>query len=168
MLDAGGREGGRRGMSYRNLEVWQMARMLSVEVHRMSVERLPKFEMYEEGAQIRRSMKSVRANIVEGYGRRRYKQEYIRFLTCALASCDETTDHLEILFETGSLTDAGLYTKLHDDLQVLGRKLNLFLQSIERGHQSVREDSAEYIIESDVPASSTQHPVSSIQHPLQT
>jgi len=41
---------------------------------------LPKFEMYEEGSQIRRSAKSVAANIVEGYGRRRYKQEFIRFL----------------------------------------------------------------------------------------
>jgi len=30
-------------------------------------------------------------NIVEGYGRRRYKQEFIRFLTYSLALHDERT-----------------------------------------------------------------------------
>ena len=58
-------------MSYRDLEVWQMSRELVVDIHRMSVEKLPRFELYEQGSQIRRSMKSVKANIVEGYGRKR-------------------------------------------------------------------------------------------------
>src|SRR5690625_6379310 len=39
---------------------------------------LPKYELYETGSQIRRSSKSIRANIVEGYGRRRYKRDYIK------------------------------------------------------------------------------------------
>ena len=75
--------------------------------------KLPKFEMVEQGSQIRRSIKSVKSNIVEGYGRRRYRLEYIRFLNFSIASYDETTDHLETLFETGSLTDESLYQKLH-------------------------------------------------------
>ena len=79
-----------------------MSRGLVADVHKMSLARLPKFEMFEEGTQIRRSMKSIRSNIVEGYGRRRYKAEFIHFLTYAQASCDETIDHLKILFETGS------------------------------------------------------------------
>ena len=37
-------------------------------------------EMYEEGLQIRRSSKSVSSNIVEGFGRRRYQADYIKFL----------------------------------------------------------------------------------------
>ena len=82
-----------------------MAREVSIDIHKMTLEKLPKFEMYEEGSQIRRSSKSVRSNIVEGYGRRDYKQDYIRFLVIALASNDETTDHLETLYETGSLKD---------------------------------------------------------------
>ena len=110
----------------------------------MSLRELPKFEMYESGSQIRRSVKSVRSNIVEGYGRRRYKQDYIRFLTYALASCDETTDHLETLFETESLSGSEVYNSLHDKLQTLGKKLNLFLQSVEIRHQSVREERAAY------------------------
>ena len=131
-------------MSYRNLEIWSLARELTVEIHKMTPSELPKFEMYEEGSQIRRSAKSVRSNIVEGYGRRRYKQDYIRFLTYALASCDETTDHLETLFETESLIDSQIYGSLHDKLQTLGKKLNLFLQSVETRHKSVREASVEY------------------------
>ena len=51
-------------MSYRNLEVWKISRDLVVVVTRMSLEMLPKFEMYETGSQIRRSIKSVKSNIV--------------------------------------------------------------------------------------------------------
>ena len=102
----------------------------------MTLTKLPKFEMFEEGSQIRRSIKSVKSTIVEGYGRRRYKQEFIRFLNYAIASNDETIDHLETLFETESLTDEDLYETIHDKLEVLGKKLNLFIQSVERGHDS--------------------------------
>ena len=83
---------------------------------------------------------ALRAPGSAGIGRRRYKQDYIRFLAYSLASCDETTDHLEALYETGSLADKELYERLHADLQVLGRKLNSFLQSVERSHNVPRED----------------------------
>lgn len=131
-------------MSYRKLEIWQLARDLTIETHRMTLEKLPKFEMYEEGAQIRRSMKSVKATMVEGYGRRRYKQEFIKFLTYAHASCDETIDHLETLFETGSLTDEKQYESLRVRLDALGGKLNRFIQAVEESHLSVREDEPAY------------------------
>jgi len=123
-------------LSYKNLEIWQIARELVVDIHKMTLNNLPKFEMFEEGAQIRRSSKSVKSTIVEGYGRRRYKQEFIRFLTYALGSNDETTDHLETLFDTGSLTDRPLYDKLHERADMLGKKLNLFMQSVQKSHIS--------------------------------
>jgi four helix bundle protein len=123
-------------VSYRDLEIWQLARTLTIDVHRMTLRELPKFEMYEEGCQIRRSMKSVRSNIVEGYGRRRYKQDFIRFLTYALASNDETTDHLETLLETESLTNETLFSDIQARLDLLGRKINSFLQSVESGHRT--------------------------------
>jgi len=120
-------------MSYRNLEIWQMARELTIDVHKMSLT-LPKFEMYEEASQIRRSMKSVRSNVVEGYGRRRYKNDYIRFIIYALSSNDETVDHLETLYETESLKDQKLFKNLKDRLQKLGIKINNFLTAIEKNH----------------------------------
>jgi four helix bundle protein len=115
-------------MSYKNLEIWKLARELSIEVHKLTLNELPKFEMYEEGSQIRRSCKSVRSNIVEGYGRKKYQAEYYRFLTFALASNNETTDHLEILFETGSFKNKELFKVLYEKLDTLGRKINTFMQ----------------------------------------
>ncbi|MBL7875867.1 MAG: four helix bundle protein, partial [Cyclobacteriaceae bacterium] len=64
-------------MSYKKLEIWQEAKKLSITIHEMTL-KLPKFEQFEEAQQIRRSSKSVRSNIVEGYGRRRYKADFIR------------------------------------------------------------------------------------------
>ncbi|PYK46299.1 MAG: four helix bundle protein [Verrucomicrobia bacterium] len=127
-------------MSYRDLEIWKLARQVAIAVHRMTLQNLPKFEMYEEGSQIRRSAKSVAANIVEGYGRRRYKQEFIRFLVFAHASCDETIDHLEMLFDTKSLTNEVVYRELSTQLDLLGRKLNVFIDSVERSHRVDRRD----------------------------
>ena len=123
-------------MNYRNLEVWQLARELVIMIHEMTLTKLPKFEMFEEGSQIRRAIKSVKSNIVEGYGRRRYKQEFIRFVDYALASCDETADHLDTLIATQSLKDVATIDEITSGLEKLGRKLNLFLQGIERSHIS--------------------------------
>ena len=130
----------RRRMSYRDLEIWKLARQMAVAVHRMTLQNLPKFEMYEEASKIRRSAKSVSANIVEGYGRRRYKQGFIRFLVFAHASCDETIDHLEVLFETGSLENKTVYRDLSSQLDLLGRKLNVFIDSVERSHRTDHRD----------------------------
>jgi len=123
-------------MSYKKLVIWQKARELVLDIHKMTLNKLPQFELYEEGSQIRRSIKSVKSNIVEGYGRRRYKHDFIRFLTYSLASCDETTDHLENLYETESLKDEALYQNFHERLQTLGKKINLFIQSVEKGHRT--------------------------------
>ena len=123
-------------MSYRKLEIWQKARELVIDIHKMTLSKLPQFELYEEGSQIRRSIKSTKSTIVEGYGRRRYKLDYVRFLTYSIASCDETTDHLEILYETASLKDEGLYNSLHERLQILGKKINRFIQSVEAEHRT--------------------------------
>jgi four helix bundle protein len=123
-------------MSYKNLEIWQLARELVIDIHKMTINELPKFEMYEEGSQIRKSIKSAKSTIVEGYGRRRYKQEYMRFLTYAIGSTDETIDHLETLFETESLKDEKPYKNLHKRLNLLGKKLIRFQEAVDRGHMS--------------------------------
>ncbi len=118
-------------MSYKNLEIWRLSREVVIEIHHMSVS-LPRFEQFEEAQQIRRSVKSIKSNIVEGYGRRRYKNEFIRFLIIAIASNDETTDHLETLFETGSLKDEVTFVHLKSKLTELGRKINNFITAVEK------------------------------------
>ena len=120
-------------MSYKNLEIWQLAKEMVIGIHKMSLS-LPKFEQFEEAQQIRRSSKTVRSCIVEGYGRRRYKADFIKFLIYSHSSNDETIDHLETIFETESLTDKALYEELLKKLDTLGRKINSFLQSVEKYH----------------------------------
>lgn len=121
-----------QAQSYKDLEIYQLAHRLAIEVHRVSLI-LPKFEAYEEASQLRRAAKSVPANVVEGFGRRRYKGDFIRFLTYAHASCSETIEHLEIVIETGSLpADKG--KPLLDDYNLLGRKINRFIQAVIQQH----------------------------------
>jgi four helix bundle protein len=51
--------------SYRDLDIYHESKRLAIEIHLMSLN-LPKFEIYEEGGQIRRSSKAVTSMIVEG------------------------------------------------------------------------------------------------------
>lgn len=124
-------------MGYKKLDIWQRSRELVIDIHKMSL-KLPKFELYETGSQIRRSMKGVKANIVEGYGRRHYKNDFIRFIIYALASTDETIDHLETLHETGSLKDDTQFQQLHERLNILSKMINNFLSSVQKNHKSTK------------------------------
>ncbi|WP_297095892.1 four helix bundle protein [uncultured Draconibacterium sp.] len=115
--------------SYRDLEIYQSAYQLAIKVHKMTLT-LPAYELYEQGSQVRRSTKSIKDNIVEGYGRNRYKQDFIRFLVDALASCDEANSQLtminELHFESKGLND------LIADYELLGKKLNKFIDYVEK------------------------------------
>jgi four helix bundle protein len=51
--------------------------------------------MYELGSQLRRSSDSVPTTIVEGYGRKKYKADFVKFLTYSYASCLETVYPIE-------------------------------------------------------------------------
>ena len=79
--------------TYKDLDIYKISLQLFLELHPISL-KLPKYELYELGSQVRRSSDSVVSNIVEGYGRRTYKGDYIRFLVYSHASCLETITHL--------------------------------------------------------------------------
>ncbi len=121
--------------SYRDLDIYKKTHKLAIEIHDMSL-KLPRFELYEEGNQIRKSSKSVKSNIVEGFGRRRYKQEFIRFLTYSIASCDETRDHLDTLYETKSLRYIKKYKYFCEEYDHLGRMISNFIKSVDGGHKT--------------------------------
>ena len=118
-------------MSYKNLEIWKLADELVVEIHEMTLTKLPKFEMFAVGDQIRRSSKSVKSTIVEGCGRKPYKREFLKFLVYSLGSYDETIDHLETPYKTKSLQDDEVYNYLHAKLEILGKKINLFIKGVD-------------------------------------
>ncbi len=124
-----------KAKSYKDLEIFILSKELAIKVHKMTLEKLPKFEMYEEGNQIRRSSKSIVSCIVEGYGRRRYKNDFVLYLTYALSSCDETKAHLEMLAETGSL-DQTMSAALLEKYGELGAKIYNFRDSVLAGHRA--------------------------------
>lgn len=116
-------------MSYKSLDIYNQAMGLFFTIHALSL-RLPKYELYELGSQIRRSADSVVTNIAEGYGRRRYKADYIRFLIYSHSSNDETISHLTKLQTLyPDLREETL--ALEKEYDVLGAKINSFIKYVE-------------------------------------
>ncbi len=74
---------------FEELDVFQRAYRLSLEVHRASLE-LPRIEQFALADQVRRASKSICANLAEGFGRQAVsKPEFRRFVMMALGSADE-------------------------------------------------------------------------------
>jgi four helix bundle protein len=116
--------------SYRELEIYNESKRLAIAVHAMSL-KLPKFEMYEEGSQVRRCSKSVASMIVEGFGRRRYLADFVKHLIYAQCECDETILHLEFLLETGSFKEIEHLRELITQYDTLSKRINKFTQWVE-------------------------------------
>lgn len=81
------------GFSFERLEAYQEARKLVVEVYRI-INRLPNYELYALGSQMRRSAVSITSNIAEGSGRMSYKEK-IHFIEIACGSLFEIYSQLE-------------------------------------------------------------------------
>ncbi len=114
--------------SYEDLDIYMISYSLAIEVHKLTLD-LPKYELFEQGNQVRRSSKSIVANIVEGYGRKRYKSEFIRFLIFSHASCDETIFHLKMIKELYS-KNQGCH-ELIENYSKLSKMIFNFIQYVE-------------------------------------
>ena len=121
--------------SYKDLDIYKMAYRLAVDVHKMTLT-LPKYELYEQDSQVRTSSKSIKDNIAEGFGRRRYKDEFVRFLIFSHSSCDEAISQLtminELYFDNKNLNS------LLEEYEVLGAKINKFIQYVEENWKTTR------------------------------
>lgn len=80
--------------SFEGLKVWQEARLLTKLVYHFTL-RLPDYEKYALGNQIRRAMISVTSNIAEGSARFSYKEK-IHFLEIAYGSLAEVYNQLVV------------------------------------------------------------------------
>lgn len=118
--------------SYKDLDIYKIAYDLAIDVHKMTMT-LPHYELYEQGSQVRKSSKSIKDNIVEGFGRRRYKNEFVRFLIFAQASCDEAQSQLSMINEIHFQNDP--ITELLSEYQRLGKMINKFIQYVESSWQ---------------------------------
>lgn len=92
---------------YKDLIVYQKAFSISLEVHRVSLG-FPKIEQYGGIAdQIRRSSKSICANIAEGYAKQQgSKAEFKRFLLIVLGSAEEVFVWIDYVIALGYVEES--------------------------------------------------------------
>jgi four helix bundle protein len=101
--------------------------------------KLPRFELYEEGSQTRRSSKSVSAQIVEGHALRQYRLEYLHYLGRAYGSAEEVIEHLTYMMETDSAKNVFEECRnLRREYTTLCRKLFNYMQAVQRQHDPKR------------------------------
>ena len=112
----------KRVVSFEDLEVFQRAYRLSLEIHRASLT----FGAVEQRAladQIRRASKSICANVAEGYGRqKRSKAEFKRFLQMAIGSSDEMRVWVRYALDLGYI-DEPTWRRWRDEYQTITRML---------------------------------------------
>ncbi|WOK08327.1 four helix bundle protein [Imperialibacter roseus] len=88
-------KGNRYVRSFRDLDVYKMASNLTNSIFEIT-KRFPKEEMYSLTDQVRRSSRSVGAQIAEAWGKRRYEKHFISKLTDADAEQLETQHWIEV------------------------------------------------------------------------
>jgi len=109
---------------FETLEVWKEARIFRIMIIDLC-KRLPPEEKYRLIDQLKRSSRSVTANIAEGYGRFHYLDN-IKFCRDARGSLNETFDHLTVAFDEEYINEESLHKYKQQFLKVL-RLLNGYI-----------------------------------------
>jgi four helix bundle protein len=89
--------------SYKDLIVHQKAHKLAVEIYHATL-KFPKEETYSLSDQIRRSSRSISANIAEAWAKRKYDKVFVNKLTDSLGEEHETSDWLDYSLDFNYIT----------------------------------------------------------------
>lgn len=112
--------------SFNELKTYKLSRDISLKIFNIS-RSFPNEEKYALTDQIRRSSRSVGAQIAECWGKRRYEKHFISKLTDADAEQYETRHWLEIAFECKYIND-DTFNELMAQCETLGRMINQMIQ----------------------------------------
>ena len=105
------------------MAVFQKAYQAALKAHRLT-QGFPRHEQFELASQLRRSSKSICANLAEGRARQQgSKAEFRRFVLIALGSADETILWLRFAQDLGYLAE-GEHGRLEADFSEVARMLN--------------------------------------------
>ena len=108
--------------SFEDLEVFQRAYRLSLEIHRVSLT-MPKIEQHALGDQVRRASKSIPVNIAEGFGKQvESLAEFRRFLRVATGSADEMRVWVRYAFDLGYIEEA-TWRRWRDEYHAIAKML---------------------------------------------
>ena len=110
--------------SHKELDVYQLAFKTSMEIYHLT-KTFPKDEMYSLTSQIRRSSRSVSANISEAFRKRRYEKAFISKLSDSEAEAAETQVWLDYSLECEYIS-RNLYEKLFNEYDnIIGKIVNM-------------------------------------------
>lgn len=118
--------------SFRELEVYKLSRQLSKQIFEVSSRLLsgPREEMYSLTDQIRRSSRSIGAQIAEAWAKRKYEKHFVSKLTDSDGEQLETQHWIET-----ALSCSYISTELANDLlqqcATVGKMLNSMINKAE-------------------------------------
>jgi len=113
--------------SHNELIVYQLAFITSMEIYHFS-KSFPKEEVYSLTSQIRRSSRSVSANISEAFRKRRYEKAFVSKLSDSEAEAAETQVWLDYSLACGYITESQHQKLFNDYDNILGKIVNMMNQ----------------------------------------
>src|SRR5207245_225880 len=137
---------------FRDLDVYQNGFETGLRVYKSS-KKFPDDERYALTDQVRRSSRSVCANIAEAWRKRRYQAAFASKLSDAEAEAAETEVWLDFALRCGFLR-ASEHTTLRDNYDHICRQLSLMIGDAASWCASdhrVREEQADYFVRSPEP-----------------
>ena len=137
--------------SFRDLIVYQKGRELQREILNLT-RSFPKDETFALSSQIRRSSRSIGANIAEAWAKQRYEKHFISKLTDSDGEQMETQHWIETALECGYI-DEQTSKSLNQKCLEVGRMLGSMMDKADlfcgEPPHTLREETAEYIVSSD-------------------
>ena len=115
-----------------NLGIYKLSYRLMIEIHKLTLS-FPKIEQYGGIAdQLRRSSKSITANIVEGFGKQHFfSGEFQRMLVYAIGSCDETILWIKTARDLDYLKD-DIANRYLNEYHILVKKISTFIKNMKK------------------------------------
>ena len=135
--------------SHRDLIVYQKARVLAQEIFEMT-KSFPKEETYSLTDQVRRSSRSVGAQIAEAWAKRLYEKHFISKLTDADGEQHETQHWIETARDCGYIPqDKSTMSveKCREVGRLIGSMINKASLFCNPPTHSIRESQTEYFVE---------------------
>jgi len=113
--------------SVNDLEVYSLAYSLALEVFELT-KKFPKEELYSLIDQIRRSSRSIPANISEGFAKKQYENVFKQHLISAMGSVEETKTWIDFAKDFSYIT-TGQMVKIKGDYTKVGAMLYRLIQN---------------------------------------
>lgn len=137
--------------SFRDLIVYRKSRQLQRDIRNITMT-FPKDEKFSLTDQIRRSSRSIGANIAESWAKRRYEKHFISKLTDSDGEQMETQHWIETALDCEYI-DQKTSAQLIDKCLEIGRMLNGMMDKADmfcgEPPRAVREESVEYFVETE-------------------